>query len=82
MSADIIERLRSSDGFKIIKAGDGGPAIVADTDLMNEAADTIERLEAAALTGTDAALHVYRAELQDAVAEIGLLRQFIDRGAS
>lgn len=43
----LIERLRTSTGFRTFTAGDGYPAICADTDLMREAANRIEALEQA-----------------------------------
>ena len=47
MTDDIVERLRNSDGFKLFRAGDGHPALAADTDLMRRAAAEIERLRVA-----------------------------------
>jgi hypothetical protein len=44
--SELVDRLRSSDGFRVFKASDGVPAIAADTDLLREAADRIEELEA------------------------------------
>lgn len=46
MSADIVERLRTSDGFKVSMASDGHPYIHADKELLTEAAARIEELEA------------------------------------
>jgi tetrahydromethanopterin S-methyltransferase subunit G len=44
--SELVDRLRSSDGFRTFKASDGIPAIATDTDLIREAADRIEELEA------------------------------------
>ena len=44
--SDLPARLRSSDGWKVFTAGDGERAFTVDTDLMDEAADRIEQLEA------------------------------------
>lgn len=52
--SDLPARLRAADGFKAFTAGDGGRALnwevtlklAADTDLMLEAADYIEQLQA------------------------------------
>lgn len=46
MTDDLTTRLRQSDGFRTRIYDDGLPAIVADTNLMHEAADRIEKLEA------------------------------------
>ena len=44
--SDLPNRLRSSDGWKVFTAGDGERAFTVDTDLMDEAADYIEQLQA------------------------------------
>jgi hypothetical protein len=44
MTDDIVRRLLESDGMEVFTAGDGHKAIRADTTLMREAADEIERL--------------------------------------
>lgn len=44
MDDDIVTRLRESDGMAISRSDDGFLSIHADTDLLREAADEIERL--------------------------------------
>ncbi len=45
MNDDLVERARRSDGFERFTASDGLPAFRADTTLINELADEVERLE-------------------------------------
>lgn len=41
---DLVERLRASDGFRVVYASDGKPGILPDVDLMREAAAEVEQL--------------------------------------